>query len=301
MAVPAHTQPATTTRAPVDASGLPDAPVPASLRAVTAGRLPQDGRPRVGGIQLPEGRRAPEGVLIWVTDEPVTGATAVAARLAAAFPRTGLWPLLWDDSDQPTSYMDPEESVKGIDAVDVPEELRTSWNALARHTEVGTRQYGAEFPGMAKRTPRTSRHQVNPFVKFAQAGEPYTPGETRRYRILLVPTRRPADTLTTTGLERLNGLDSQVLSAVLRSWEDRFGAYVIQYGEAYITLVAAAGPRSMSQAARLAAEFFALVPDQFSDTGLRGVARTLSAAGDGANLDAVAALAPGIWSLSFSG
>jgi len=69
------------------------------------GTLPPSGRPSVAGIRLPTGHRAAGGLLLWSTDQPVRDPLELAQRLAAAFPHTGLWPLLWPAWDKPAPYM----------------------------------------------------------------------------------------------------------------------------------------------------------------------------------------------------
>lgn len=82
--------------------------------AASPGRIPADGTPTVGGIRLPAGHHV-HGLSVgsrtvlrpaWSTDVPVADAIQLAARLADAFPRTGLWPVLWTPSDRVGSYMD---------------------------------------------------------------------------------------------------------------------------------------------------------------------------------------------------
>jgi hypothetical protein len=63
-----------------------------------AERLPRDGAVTVGGVKLPAGSRR---LGYWATDAPTPDAVALADRLAAAFPRTGLWPVLWDWEETP--------------------------------------------------------------------------------------------------------------------------------------------------------------------------------------------------------
>jgi hypothetical protein len=55
--------------------------------------------------------------------------------------------------------------------------------------------------------------------------------------------------------------DTAELSAVLRSWEDRFGVRVIGAGFAELYLSVAAPPADHAEALRVAAEHFAFCPD----------------------------------------
>jgi hypothetical protein len=82
-------------------------------------------------------------------------------------------------------------------------------------------------------------------------------------RIMLVPVTRSADVLTVLGWQGpLNHTeDLASLSAVLRSWEARFGARLIQLGPDTLDLAVAAPPATAAQAERVAAEHFAFCPD----------------------------------------
>jgi hypothetical protein len=62
--------------------------------------------------------------------------------------------------------------------------------------------------------------------------------------------------------------DIAKVSAVLRSWEDRFGARVVGVGFATLDLSVAAPPVEEDHALRVAAEHFAFCPDNVwqSDT-----------------------------------
>jgi len=51
------------------------------------------------------------------------------------------------------------------------------------------------------------------------------------------------------------------LAAVVRSWEERFGARVVSIGFDTLHLSVAAPPRDLDQALHIAAEHFAFCPD----------------------------------------
>jgi hypothetical protein len=91
-------------------------------------------------------------------------------------------------------------------------------------------------------------------------------------RIGLVPAVRPADVLALTGY---NGTVNRYgtpegLSAVLRSWEDRFGAMLLEVGFAHIKLLVLRPPRSQPAAEAAAAEIWA-ISDEFSTPDRRGM------------------------------
>ncbi len=74
--------------------------------------------------------------------------------------------------------------------------------------------------------------------------------------VCLVAAGRPADVLTVTGWQASDAWDSPLLvSAVLRSWEDRFGARLLQLGpSAEIRLLVDRPPRTLAAAQAVAVE-----------------------------------------------
>ena len=67
-------------------------------------------------------------------------------------------------------------------------------------------------------------------------------------------------------------LSPGLMTAVLRSWEDRFGAVVFRLGCASLQLLVKRPPRSEQEALAVAAEFFGLA-DEFTTT--RGATRSV--------------------------
>jgi hypothetical protein len=88
-------------------------------------------------------------------------------------------------------------------------------------------------------------------------------GWLTRPRLGLVPVGRGADVPAAIGWSgAINHLpDAGVLSAVLRSWEDRFGARLLALETDRLHLSVAAPPRTTAEALAVAAEHFALCPD----------------------------------------
>lgn len=82
-------------------------------------------------------------------------------------------------------------------------------------------------------------------------------------RLGLVAVERPADAVAAIGwMGAVNyDLDMGALAAVLRSWELRFGAYVVGIGFDTLTLGVQRPPTSMQQALAIAAEHFAICSD----------------------------------------
>jgi hypothetical protein len=78
-------------------------------------------------------------------------------------------------------------------------------------------------------------------------------------RLGLVPASRPADVLPRIGWSGAanHGPTPLPIAAVLRSWEDRFGARLLEVGFAEIQLLVERPPLAHEAARRIAAEHFA--------------------------------------------
>jgi hypothetical protein len=82
-------------------------------------------------------------------------------------------------------------------------------------------------------------------------------------RLGLVAANRGADALATAGWTGPANYtnDTGEIAAVVRSWEDRYGARVIGAGFADLYLSVAAPPTTLDEALHIAAEHFAFCPD----------------------------------------
>jgi len=121
------------------------------------------------------------------------------------------------------------------------------------HIEFRIRPFSRRFPGLAP----AERHRVSP----AQLDDVL--GSLPAARIGLVPAGRPADVLPLIGWNgAVNGFATPLpIAAVLRSWEDRFGARLLEVGFDAIRLLAGRPPRTVEHAQRVAAEHL-VVSDQ---------------------------------------
>jgi len=207
------------------------------------------------GLELPPGRwHGP----IWVSDEPLSEPGHYRACVAE-FERTGLWPVFipfdqrfaangedWiDDRDRlaPAAH--------NIETVDVAETLARWWDPFCCTGGVGClRPYGADFPGLA----RKSQLRVDAPAEAGNTGSILA--GRGAYRLGLVRVERPADVPAVLGWTGMIKSTDQVaaISAVLRSWEDRFGATLIVLGFDELELSVAAPPRNQGRALVLAAE-----------------------------------------------
>ena len=109
-----------------------------------------------------------------------------------------------------------------------------------------------EFPGLAPASTSTSdRTTIHEVVQEIHG------------RLGLVPTTRPADVLATIGwLGPVNYYsDMGLLSAVLRSWEIRFDAFVVGVGFDTVTIAVGKPPSTLNAARAIAAEHFAVCSD----------------------------------------
>ena len=210
------------------------------------GALPPDGTPTVAGVKLPKGSRCPR---YWASDGHVPNAHALAQRLAAAFPQTGLWPVIWENADDPDAYAwfgdDPAE----VAAVDPEDALRAIW---AEYIDPA-----GSFPGLAAPSGATA---PDAFAAFAASRSDYqaqTP-----MALLLVPVNRPADVITAIGTVATEVAPAPAVNAIVRSWEERFGAVVTTLGPGELGLAVGDPPRSHAQARKLAAEQLAFAPEE---------------------------------------
>ncbi|HSZ47916.1 MAG TPA: DUF4253 domain-containing protein [Streptosporangiaceae bacterium] len=244
--------------------------------------IPPDGPVRIGDVQLPAGRQL-EGQeprpLLWATSMPVPDAGRVWLRLHEMHGDTGLAPILlgflagrasegrpWDAQE-----LEVDASVRDIDRLDPAMVLAGSWAGSLDPDDDSPEQqsqfapYTMHFPGLA-----------------LGGGAELTAGELGRAlsllpataRIGLVPAERPADVLVRVGFTgAVNSYGTAApLSAVLRSWEDRFGATLVEVGFAEYRLLVRRPPRTQAAAEAAAAEIWAMC-DEFWPTP-HGVART---------------------------
>jgi hypothetical protein len=243
-----------------------------SYRAARPGDLPSVPAPRVADIELPAGRLItpdPEyatgdgSPVLWITDEPASDVGALWSRLAAEFASTGLWPLVleslsakdgrpWLDGElDPGLSSNPAEHDAGSVLAEwwgqvVPDEGEEE-DAFAPIAP-----FGREFPGLAPASESTRVANASRAVARDLEG-----------RLGLVAVTCPADALSVVGwLGPTNAFsDMGMLSAVLRSWESRFGAYLVGVGFDTITLGVERPPESVEAAIHVAAEHFAACSD----------------------------------------
>ena len=123
--------------------------------------------------------------------------------------------------------------------------------------------YVGDFPGLAS----AIDEDIDALRLEVALGQYLSPA-----RIALVPATRPADVLTRLGWLGVTnrGWTPAQVSAVLRSWEDRFGARLLEVGFADLRLVVSRPPHTLDEALPIAAEHVAFC-DECARMGLRHV------------------------------
>jgi hypothetical protein len=244
-------------------------------RSALSATLPNASSAVVGGVRLPHGRHiVPDESFVsasdrrsqpclWVSEEPPARIVALAEPLVEAFPKTGLWPLVLEslrsDDERPwlAGELDPTSSTDPA-THDVSTVLGDWWSGVVPSEEeddemlASLSPFGRQFPGLAPATAKDpSPVKVRSVIEQLSG------------RLGLVPVRRPADVLAAIGWQGpVNHYsDMGQLSAVLRSWEDRFNAVVVGVGFDTLTLAVGSAPSKLTAAQAVAAEHFAVCSD----------------------------------------
>jgi Domain of unknown function (DUF4253) len=246
-----------TPRRPRRTAPPPTVPIP--FFAKRSGNVPSARRPMIAGVRLPAGRRAPDSLpSYWISDEPLEACGSLAAPIAHAFAETGLWPLLWPWPEDPAAYLDQPIEPDRVDAIDVEAVLRRGWDRIAAHPAGLVEPVGPRFPGLAAGSPADAGAARDPFQVAGIADV--------SARLMVVSCNRPADCVALIG-----GLAVEVgaaeISAVIRSWEERFGAVVVLAEPSLAILAVTAPPTTPEQALAVAAERFAFCPPETVEPG----------------------------------
>lgn len=157
---------------------------------------------------------------------------------------------------------DPRPALAELERRDAAAALADRYPAGCRYHPHCLAPFGASFPGLAAATTGAAL-LTREEVAEAAVEEAEVAGEAV---LGLVPVARPADVPAATGWLGAAGSwrDVAGLSAVLRSWEDRFGAVLVRMSRATLDLSVAAPPWERSECAAIAAEHFAFCDDTFS-------------------------------------
>jgi hypothetical protein len=241
------------------------------------------------------GLRLPPGTLLDATDDEPGHEPLLWYADGAAAPDTwsellavrsvGLLPVLIEDDKAPGRkfadwFLDPDQMSYPGDH-DAEEFLAECWSAYTADYasdddsdpsdqgggEEDLREllapYGFDWPGLAA----APAFDADPDAVAAEiTAELVGTGSLDTPRAALVHARRSADIPAAMGWTGpVNHEDDiAVLSAVLRSWEDRFGLRVVALGFDTLTATIAAPPRTLEEAEAVAAEHFAFCPDNIT-------------------------------------
>ncbi|MFJ8020433.1 DUF4253 domain-containing protein [Streptomyces sp. NPDC096311] len=230
---------------------------------------------------LPAGRAVPDGSpVMWRSDTPPSDPLAWWTRCQRQQGETGLLPILcYGDDDRPRSL-----DLAEIAAVDLEAELEQSWRAyrrdqlarlaapseplelpedIAPFVEPWEDDPGAPFdhwPGLAPATLASCGVDPDEAARSAfahlMADDPYNATDAR---LGLVAAARSADIPAVVGWRAQAPLP--LLCALLRSWEDRFGARVLTVVGATLYVSVASPPRDAQQAAHIALEHLLTTAD----------------------------------------
>lgn len=243
-------------------------PVDLTPIRATPGALPPDGVTSVAGIAVPAGRALPmQGVgeaAIWAAPEHLEQPRDTVTALQAAFPETGLWPILtYGRGEVAYPWGEPAEFWSGPSGIPVSDDgaaiLYARWRA----------NYGDDLDLDEWREP------LRPWPGILTPESPgtiddVTPvGGPQAWReegqLVLVPAARPADVFLTLGPSAFNDRPGHEEStAVLRSWEDRYGAVPLRFSGDRLDLGLRRPPRTTTETRALAIEMMAFSGDAFN-------------------------------------
>jgi Domain of unknown function (DUF4253) len=197
-----------------------------------------------------------------VTDGPLDD-LELYRRLLLAAPTTGRCPVLLTDHalDSFPETWDPGPPLADLERRDAAAVLTDRYPGGCVYHPNCMAPFGDAFPGLAAATP--SRELLTPDeVADTAVDEAACPGGSL---LGLVKACRPADVPAATGwFGMCNSWDDPVaVSAVLRSWEDRFGAVLVRMNRATLELAVAAPPWERSECQAIAAEHYAFCDDTY--------------------------------------
>lgn len=197
----------------------------------------------------------------WLSDEPVEPELWVEFR--RAHHASGLWPALMLDCPDPILDEEPDpdrwREMSRIGEIDVESLMATGrrWD----DEDWASMVFGQGWQGLA-----SSGVLREPADLWAERSVLDGRGEYDPCQLMLIPAERSADAITSIGWNLFNQdlTDPIQISAVLRSWEDRFGARVIYIGDGTLGLSIAAPPATRAEALRVAAEHLVFCGDSIT-------------------------------------
>ncbi|MFF4353231.1 DUF4253 domain-containing protein [Streptomyces sp. NPDC001530] len=211
---------------------------------------------------LPAGRLLPDGSPVqWQSDEPPSDPLAEWTRYQRQQGDTGLLPVLCSPNRRPEA-----PDLAAVDVFDLEGELERGWGAYRRR-RLGWDEPAPPFdhwPGLAPGTLASSGADPDEAARsaFALLVDEW-PYELWDGRLALVAARRSADIPVVVNWQAEAPLP--LLCALLRSWEDRFGARVLAAVGSTLYVSVASPPRTEAEAHRIALEHLLTTADNLVD------------------------------------
>jgi hypothetical protein len=218
----------------------------------------------------------PSGILTWpepdsgyyVSDGPAP--EGLWTLLREQHPRTGLWPVYLQGHEKDPHYPWLSDE-SGYSCTEPPQPgqaaavLHRQWDQLAEISMLvprlktrfaqRTAPFNGAWSGLAPRFPPLTDPDA---AADELAGRLLQDSDTR---LGLMLVDRGADVPMVAEWWASDQIDTGSAAAVLRSWEDRFGIRLVQFGFDSLELSVAAPPTTSTEAQHLAAEHFALCPE----------------------------------------
>lgn len=294
------------------------------MSAGSEAQLPEDGPAEIAGFALTSGHRVRGSLppttgdpVMWATDAAMESPGSIWRELDSAAMTLGLSAVLLEnlrtgegrpwDSGEFVRVEDPNP-----DAYDAADMFRQQWNAsvpLGSLAEEDRPDVTALFPHLEGREFEEDDEETSMFLEILApwglrfpglALAERTSGDGSRYeeairhspaaRIGLVATSRPADIPAVIGwagvVNHFQGDHGPVvLSAMMRSWEDRFGARLFRLGFDTMDFLVERPPSSEASALAVAAEHFSFAgTDGLNDQGLNSEDEPITTLGSLAKL-----------------
>ena len=231
----------------------------------------------------PESPYGTGGTCAWLTAKPAAEPIPTWRRLAQNFDTSGLWPVVVT-----TAWERPFRAGEVCGPRPVPDALavfQANWEGVRLVEPDGTQLPHPPWPGLAPPSGSPDGERVlipDPSDHRAAAD------------LLLVPATRPADVVAQLGWYGACNwsLTGAEISAVLRTWEDRFGAYLVSMGFAEFDVVVTRPPTTDDQCLASGPRALRLLPGQLlpADTHRAGVVHARAVRGAAAGRTPVALL-----------
>lgn len=215
-------------------------------------------------------------LVAWVTTTDVPGPGPVWSALSSLRGQTGLVPVLLDGQDDVARYFYGQPAdVAEIDRFDAAAFLAARWQDCEPPVGQGGTGHGP-FPGLARATG----------AKLSQAERDAVLASLQPARIGLVPAARPADVPAIVGWSAFGvepydyppvpvSSNAVWVAAVLRTFEDRFGAVLLHLDQcAELHLLIGRPPGSLNHATSIAAELSVFGDEWGGGQALRQVSET---------------------------